>query len=370
MNAIIKQTQKRIANLQEDRGLNLPDDYSVGNAMNAAYLKLQQTKDKNHNPVLTVCKKATVANALLDMVIQGLNPAKDQCYFVAYGKTLVMMRSYLGTVAAAKRFADIKDVVARVIYKDDVFDYKIIKGNVKIEKHEQSFKNRKQDKAIGAYVVISFNDSRPDYVEMMDLDEIENAWSQGQIFKKGRKQANIPHAKFKTEMMKKTVTARGCKKYINSSNDNSLYSESFNRADVVQVEEETHAEIEDQANSEDFEEAVEEKKQAYEEPIDTTDEVAASGYNDNTEDNKFIEEAKEFAEKQSRDFEKEKTEKPKTDNQHFIKAIKEIKEKVPDEDFENLKEKYKVEEAAEIIAKEAQISFYNELRKLKTEAYK
>lgn len=379
MNEIIKKTQSRIANLRKESGLDLPDNYSVGNAMNSAYLKLQQTKDKNKNPVLTVCSKTSIANALLDMVIQGLSPSKDQCYFVAYGKTLTLMRSYHGTKAAAKRISDIQDVVARVVYKDDIFNYKILKGNIKIEKHEQSFQNRKAEHAIGAYAVIFFNDSRPEYVEMMNLDEIENAWSQGKIFKKGQKQTHIPHHKFKSEMMKKTVTTRACKKYINSSNDNSLYAESFNRADVVRVEEETREQIEAKANTEDFDEAVEDEVpeevqddieeakathdyRAYGNKTDMKKEVQASGKQENIENNEFVKAAEEHAKKQKEKFEKEQ--KKTTKNKHFLNAIKELQGKVPFEDYAALKEKYEIEDANEILDKKKQIKFYNDLRNL------
>ncbi|WP_243124300.1 recombinase RecT [Clostridium sp. AWRP] len=36
-------------------------------------------------------------------MMQGLTPAKKQCYFVVYGKQLQLMRSYMGTAAVTKR---------------------------------------------------------------------------------------------------------------------------------------------------------------------------------------------------------------------------------------------------------------------------
>jgi recombination protein RecT len=39
--------------------------------------------------VLQACTRDSIANALLDMAVQGLNPAKKQGYFIAYGKQLV-----------------------------------------------------------------------------------------------------------------------------------------------------------------------------------------------------------------------------------------------------------------------------------------
>ena len=62
--------------------LVLPEDYVVGNALKSAYLTLQGTKDKNFKPAMEICTQKSIANALLDMVVMGLNPAKKQCYFI------------------------------------------------------------------------------------------------------------------------------------------------------------------------------------------------------------------------------------------------------------------------------------------------
>ncbi len=105
----------KLAKFQERREIQFPKDYSVANALKSAYLTLLETKDSSKNPVLEKCSKESIANALLKMVIQGLSPAKAQCYFIAYGTTLTMMQSYQGKIAIAKRVAGIKDVVANVI---------------------------------------------------------------------------------------------------------------------------------------------------------------------------------------------------------------------------------------------------------------
>ena len=95
----------RIATFEKSGALNLPKDYSVGNALKFAWLMLTETVDKEKRPVLSVASKESVANALLQMCIQGLNPMKKQCYFIAYGSKLEMQRSYRGSVAVAKRYS-------------------------------------------------------------------------------------------------------------------------------------------------------------------------------------------------------------------------------------------------------------------------
>lgn len=102
--------------------LKLPENYSAANALKFAWLMLSQTVDKDKRPVLQTCSKESVANAFLEMCIQGLNPMKKQCYFIAYGGKLEMQRSYQGSIAVAKRVGNVKSVHANVIYEGDVFE--------------------------------------------------------------------------------------------------------------------------------------------------------------------------------------------------------------------------------------------------------
>ncbi len=81
--------------------------------MKSAWLILQAAVDKDKKPVLEVCSKNSIANALLDMVVQGLNPAKKQCYFIAYGNGLACQRSYFGTMAVTKQVAGAKEITPR-----------------------------------------------------------------------------------------------------------------------------------------------------------------------------------------------------------------------------------------------------------------
>ncbi|MBI6086453.1 recombinase RecT, partial [Clostridium perfringens] len=85
--------------------------------LKSAQLILAETVDRNKQPVLQTCSKASICNALLDMTLQGLSPAKKQCYFVAFNGKLQLMKSYLGNIAATKRLKGVKDVFANVIYE-------------------------------------------------------------------------------------------------------------------------------------------------------------------------------------------------------------------------------------------------------------
>jgi len=226
--------------------LHLPPNYSVENAMKSAWLILQNTVDKDKRPVLQVCTKDSIANSLLDMAVQGLNPAKKQGYFIAYGKQLVFQRSYFGTMAVTKRVAGAKDIFAEVVYKGDEFEYTIKNGNKYIMKHIQKIENVDPGNIVAAYCTIIFDDDRQ-FTDIMTWAEIQKAWSKS---KNNPDREGSTHKDFAQEMARKTVINRACKRYLNSSDDGSLLMYHVNRADEIAAEAEVEAEIEENANQE------------------------------------------------------------------------------------------------------------------------
>jgi len=226
--------------------LHLPPNYSVENAMKSAWLILQNTFDKDKKPVLQVCTKDSIANSLLDMAVQGLNPAKKQGYFIAYGKQLVFQRSYFGTMAVTKRVTGAKDIFAEVVYKGDEFEYTINRGNKVITKHVQRIENVDPDNIVAAYCTIIFDDDRQ-FTDIMTWQEIQKAWSKSKM---NPEKEGSTHKEFAQEMCRKTVINRACKRYLNSSDDGSLLMQHINRADEVAAEAEVEAEIAENANQE------------------------------------------------------------------------------------------------------------------------
>lgn len=263
----------KVREFQERGEIHFPANYSPENAMKSAWLILQNTYDRNKRPALEVCTRDSIANALLDMVVQGLNPAKKQGYFIVYGNQLVFQRSYFGTMAVTKRVTGAKEINANVIYEGDEVDYEIINGRITNLTHKQKFGNINKDKIIGAYATIVLPDGDV-YYELMTIDEIRKAWSKSQMWGKDQtiEKQGSTHDEFRQEMAKKTVINRACKKFMNSSDDSSLIIKHFNRQDEIIEEAQVQAEIEENANKEvidiDYEE-VEESRQ--EEPIDQTE---------------------------------------------------------------------------------------------------
>ena len=231
--------------LESQGNLELPNDYSPSNAMKQAWLQISQDNK------LMSCNDTSKANALLDMVTQGLNPAKNQCYFIPYGNKMQLQRSYHGNVMMLKRDAGAQDVVAQVIYKGDTFKQEMGEtGRIKAIKHEQDFFNIDKENIIGAYCTIVFNDGRDNYIEVMTIEQIKQAWMQSSMIKDEKALQNSKtHNNFKEEQE----------------------SEQRQRKEVLD------AEVEENANQEqlDFEQPVLEEAQYTElendKPIDVSD---------------------------------------------------------------------------------------------------
>lgn len=217
----------RVKELESNNQIHFPQNYSYQNALKSAQLILQETVDRDKKPVLLSCSKESIANALFDMVIQGLSPAKKQCYFIAYGGKLQLQRSYFGTTAVMKRLAGVKDVFSNVIYEKDDFAYEIDldTGTKRIVKHEQSFENIDPAAIKGAYAVIVKQDGTK-YVEVMNMKQIRAAWNQGQT-----KGSSGAHTNFSDQMAMKSVINRAAKMFINTSDDSDLLIEAFQQSD-------------------------------------------------------------------------------------------------------------------------------------------
>lgn len=259
-------TDSVLSRIEECKGegtISFPSNYNYANALKSAQLILAETVDRNKKPVLQSCSKTSICNALLDMTLQGLSPAKKQCYFVAFNGKLQLMKSYLGNIAATKRLKGVKDVFANVIYEGDNFEYKLNleTGLIEIVKHEQKFENIGK-KILGAYAVV-VRENAPNYVEVMNMEQIKNAWNMGNA--KGKSGA---HQNFGEEMAKKTVINRACKRFVNTSDDSDILIESINRTNEYREEdiiETTQAEVKEKI-----------KENANSIPLDLNEDVPAT----------------------------------------------------------------------------------------------
>ena len=226
--------------------LVLQPNYSAANALQSAWFKLLEIPKGKDKPLIELCTKSSIANALFKMVADGLNPAKNQVYFIPYGQKLECQRSYQGTIAIAKRYGKLANIAANVIYENDEFTFEIDveTGYKKIKSHVSSIDNI-GGKIKGAYAVCTLTDGTT-FAEIMSVQQIQKSWDQG-IMKGG----SPAHKNFEDQMCLKTVISRACKIIINSSDDTALYTtdESDN---VDYIANSVHAQIEEDANKGDI----------------------------------------------------------------------------------------------------------------------
>jgi recombination protein RecT len=256
----------RIKAFEETGTIHVPKNYSAPNALRAAYLILLDTKTMDKRPVLEVCTRESIANALLRMVIQGLNPVKRQCSFIAYGNQLTMQREYQGSIAIAKRDAGLVKVHGNAIYKNDEFAWEIDPETLKkkITKHVQTLDSLSGE-VIGAYAVKEYTDGKRE-AEIMPMNQIRAAWRQGPT--KGESPA---HKNFPDQMAIKTVINRALKIDINSSDDSALMDDdSENLVDDVRTAG-VKLQIEEKANKTELSiDAGEQLSEAAEKNVDQT----------------------------------------------------------------------------------------------------
>lgn len=256
-NVIAKTNSKELYSLTLDKvnayrnegRLSLPENYSPGNAIQSAQLVISEVVDRNKRPALEVCTKASVAQALLDTVLQGLNPGKKQCYYIVYGDKLVMQRSWFGEVHLAKTLCpQIEGIYPDVVYKGDVFKYTKKHGRTVVTEHQQELGNIDKSNIVAAYCTIVYKDGSED-TTIMTIDEIHVAWrmsKQRPFDDKGNLSANSTHGQHPAEMAKKTVVRRACKPVINSSDDSNLVIiDSVRRTDDARSDAETDIIIEE-----------------------------------------------------------------------------------------------------------------------------
>ncbi|MEY8737162.1 recombinase RecT [Lactobacillus sp. AN1001] len=213
--SLTEKVGRRVSQMEQE-GLALPKNYNYQNALKSAFFELDKVKD------IELCTQASIANALLNMITQGLSPAKTQCYFIRYGNELQMQRSYFGTVAALKRLEDVEKISAEVIHEGDVFE---IGANAEMETIVKTFepKFENQDKPlVGAFAMIKKTDGTVSFT-IMTKKEIDQSWRQS------RNKTNAVQQNFSQEMAKRTVLNRAAKMFINTSDDSDLLSGAINQ---------------------------------------------------------------------------------------------------------------------------------------------
>lgn len=250
-NAIVTKVAQKVQTMVENNQINIPDNYSVVNAVQAAYFKLTEVDFKKKTALIDTATTESVAFALQDMAIQALSVAKNQGYFIVYGDKMQFVRSYHGTQAVLKRLTGVKDVWANVVWKGETLEVEYNeRGQLAFKAHTVDWKaaTGKKEDIEGAYCIIEREDG-VQFLTVMTDAEIKTSWSQSSM--------TSVQDKYPQEMAKRTVINRAAKAFINTSDDSDLFIGVINRTTENEFENgrkeiNPEAEIKQNANKEEL----------------------------------------------------------------------------------------------------------------------
>lgn len=239
-------------------GLVLPSDYNVENAVQSAWLKLQTIQNKDQKPIIkngqvdqSVVTLTSCANALHDYVIQGLNVAKNQAYFIVYGQALTCQRSYHGDMLVAARvnpgIAFAFDTI-REGEKVTISKLATRRGPITTVNHEE-IQFPRNPKIVGAYCGVYNADGECLGYTVMEMDRIKKSWSKSKTYQYSKPDKPTTHDEFPEEMALRTVIRHRCKSIISSSSDVLLLA-SVKRQDEDSIDAELDEAVAEHANAE------------------------------------------------------------------------------------------------------------------------
>lgn len=231
----------------DEKSNALPCDFNKARFMQNCMSVLTENKD------LQACEMHSIKRTLLKGAMLGLDFFNKECYAIKYGNTCNFQTDYKGEKKLAKKYSirPIEDIYAKVVRKGDEFIEKIINGRPTIDFSPLPFNN---GELIGAFAVVIYKDGNIAY-ETMSIEEIEN------VRKSYSKAPNSPAWKNSySEMCKKTVLRRLCKG-IELEFDNIEQKKLFDETSEFDFKEnlksEINADIQENANSIDFDETIE-----------------------------------------------------------------------------------------------------------------
>lgn len=202
----------RVENLTKV-GFTCPKDYNFVNAIKASMLVLQELKDKNGKPALEVCTSASIATALFEMAVKGLDASKKTCYFIVRGDKMCLHESYFGKALQVRRIYPNFEPHPVIVHEGDEFEYIIDPetGYRKLVKHVQKMENLDKD-FVGGYIYIPTADGKQD-LYIMSKKMILAAWSKSSSRELGT------HKTFPEKMAAKTLVSSACNMIINATPD-------------------------------------------------------------------------------------------------------------------------------------------------------
>lgn len=158
----------------------------------------------NDTPALQKYSQTQLMAGLVKGAVLGLDFFNKECYLIPYGDQLNYQTDYKGSMKLIKKYSirPVKDIYSEVVREGDEFEMSIVGNERKVNFKPIPFNNKP---IIGAFAVCLFEDGGV-FTETMSLEELENT-------RKHSKASNSMAWKdFTTEMYRKTVIRRLCKK--------------------------------------------------------------------------------------------------------------------------------------------------------------
>lgn len=196
---MLKETSKKLNGLIASKLEAMPKEFNRIRFMQNCMTVLQETKNIEN------CEPLSVARTLLKGAFLGLDFFQRECYAIPYGNSLQFQTDYKGETKMAKKYSirPIKDIYAKLVHEDDLFEEKIEEGKQSIDFKPVSFSNKP---IVGAFAVVLYKDGGMEY-ETMSTEEIEGIRQNFSKMKNGLMWTKTPG-----EAYKKTVLRRLTKK--------------------------------------------------------------------------------------------------------------------------------------------------------------
>jgi recombination protein RecT len=239
----------RIDELRELGMLDVPTDYSIGNALQYAWFNLQELKG-GHNAdfkyALDICTPQSIIFSLVKMVTDGVSIAKHQCYFMVRKSgnefNLDYGLEYQGKIALAKRYSGIVDVDHQTRYEGEEYEAINTDGVKKII-HKSDMTLFDYDKILGAYCVVTEANGKKKAFEL-SMNQILTSWLYQFVDKNNpieklildKTRLKSVHGAFKAQMCEKAVINYAMKGYINRSNDAAILPNGTNEKKSIEGE--------------------------------------------------------------------------------------------------------------------------------------
>jgi recombination protein RecT len=177
------------------------------------------------SPTLQKCTPESIINAVVNVARTSvtLNPVMRLAYLIPRGNKCVLEFSYMGMVAMLKDNNCIKNISAKIVYKDEEFNYDMATNLIHhIPIYAESEEKNNERTILGCYsrAVLFTNDVVYEYMAMWEIDKI----------KKNSANSHSEHSAWKTdplEMIKKSVIKRHFKMLISLGSANNEQVSAF-----------------------------------------------------------------------------------------------------------------------------------------------